>query len=79
MGQIEVLDWLKTQYECGQTQFFTVKEIEKGLQRQGKNSLAHTRMYCIKLAISKIIEVKDLDTTGFNNYKRVFRYGKQKL
>lgn len=81
MGQIDVYYWLKNQYEIGNTQWFTVQEISKGLKDNGATNgmLDKLRVDCIKLAVSKCIKVKDLDTTGFNNYKRVFRYEEQKF
>lgn len=76
MGQYEVFKWLKMQAECGQTQYFTPQEVEKGLKAQGlsNGALQGIRRDLIKLSISKIILTQDLDKTGLNNYKRVFKY-----
>jgi hypothetical protein len=76
MGQDEVYTWLKDQYEMNNKQWFTIKDITKGLIARGvtNGSIKGIRADCIKLTVTNIIQSKDLDLTGWNNYKRVFRY-----
>ena len=78
MGQFEVYMWLKTQKEIGNDKYFTTKEIEKGLKDNGATNgmLKGIRVDCIKLVVNKDIIMLDLDKTGFNNYNKVFKYGK---
>ena len=78
MGQWDVYEWLKNQFESGNLKWFTPREVEKGLKDAGfsEGYLKFIRTDLIKLAVSKIIEYKDLDKTGLSNYKKVFRFKK---
>lgn len=77
MGQVEVYNWLKNQYESGNMQWFTTQDVIKGLKQDNPETCAYyrnVRTQLIKLTVSKLIDMQDLDKTGFNNYNRVFRY-----
>lgn len=76
MGQWDVYEWLKYQYEMGKRCWFTPKEIEKGLKDKGftQGYLVMIRTDLIKLATANCIDYKDLDKTGLSNYNKVFRF-----
>jgi hypothetical protein len=74
MGQVEVFEWLKNQREGGRDCFFSIKEIEDGLRAVGNtDSLIGLRGDVFRLCICDYVEYQDLDKTGLNNYKKVFR------
>ena len=78
MGQMEVYEWLKNQRESGKEQYFTTKEVEKGLTQAGfsNGTIKNLRVDLIKLTVSGYLEMIDLDKSGLNNYNRVFRIKK---
>lgn len=79
MGQFDVYNWLKIRALIEPEKWYTIQEITRGLKENGltNGALEGIRADCIKLSVSKCILIKDLDTTGLNNYKRVFKYGKE--
>jgi hypothetical protein len=77
LGQIEVFEWLKKQRQTGNDQFFSVKEIEKGVTDCGlfNGNGRGVRGAIIMLEAYDYLEV---DYRGrYTDFGRVFRIKKK--
>ena len=72
MKQIDIVNFLKEQFESGDKHWFTSSEILEGLKSQGlKGGEGQIHVRLMKLAQFQLIDFKG---KGFWEHKKLFRY-----
>jgi hypothetical protein len=79
MGQIEVYNYLKKVRLCGNSEYLTIREIEKGLKEEGYTNgvISSVRGSLIKLEYWGYVET--MMTGDTRNWRRLFRIKEKEL